>query len=130
MRISEPGQIRKPIPLTPLVDIVFLLLMFFMLSSTFTKFAALDIGTAQAGGPVAAKPAFPGVIIVVNGADAININGKPTPLQQLAARLDELEQSGAKRAAVRTGPQATVQDLVTVLETARGSRISAITVVD
>lgn len=130
MRISEPVLIRKPIPLTPLVDIVFLLLMFFMLSSTFTKFSALEISAAAGSGTALAKPALPGVIIVVNGPDRVTINGTATPLQDVASRLDAFESDGVRRAALRAGTQATVQDLVTVLEAVRSSRITSITVVE
>lgn len=130
MRISEPDQIRKPIPLTPLVDIVFLLLMFFMLSSTFTKFSALDISASSGGETSIAKPTFPGVIIVVDGQGSITINGAATPLQGVASALDDFAADGAKRAALRAGGQATVQDLVTVLEAVRSSRIASVTVVE
>ena len=30
---------RRRLPLTPLIDVIFLLLLFFMLSSTFTRFS-------------------------------------------------------------------------------------------
>jgi len=47
--------LRRPIPrkrlsMTPLIDVIFLLLLFFMLSSTFTRFAEVEIGATQAGG--------------------------------------------------------------------------------
>ena len=34
---------RRPISLTPLIDVVFILLMFFMLTSTFTRWKAVDL---------------------------------------------------------------------------------------
>ncbi|WP_367714863.1 biopolymer transporter ExbD [Nitratireductor sp. GISD-1A_MAKvit] len=34
---------RKPLSLTSLIDVIFLLLLFFMLSSTFTRFASVEI---------------------------------------------------------------------------------------
>jgi biopolymer transport protein ExbD len=40
---------RKRLSMTPLIDVIFLLLLFFMLSSTFSRFAEVEIGTAQAG---------------------------------------------------------------------------------
>jgi biopolymer transport protein ExbD len=142
MRISEPGQIsqisqigqisqiRKPIPLTPLVDIVFLLLMFFMLSSTFTKFSRLDMATAAGNATAQGGNAFPGIIIVVNAHGRLTVNGSPVTQAQLSVRLDEHEAQGAKQAALRAGPDATVQDLVSALEAAKRSRLTGITVVE
>lgn len=40
---------RNPISLTPLIDVVFILLLFFMLSSTFSPLAALDIKAVSHG---------------------------------------------------------------------------------
>jgi biopolymer transport protein ExbD len=130
MRISEPGQIRKPIPLTPLVDIVFLLLMFFMLSSTFTKFSTLDVATAAGNATAQGGKAFPGIIIIVNAQGRLTVNGSPVTQAQLSVQLDELEAQGAKQAALRAGPDATVQDLVSALEAAKRSRLTGITVVE
>ena len=45
---------RRPISLTPLIDVVFILLMFFMLTSTFTRWKAVDLRL-----PVASSDAGP-----------------------------------------------------------------------
>jgi biopolymer transport protein ExbD len=129
MQIGKPAPIRKPIPLTPLVDIVFLLLMFFMLSSTFTKFGALDLDAATGRANGAAAKTFPGAIIVISDALHVTLNGKAVEAGELAHRLNELKGSGVEKAAIRPGPVATVQDLVTVLEVARRSAITDLIVV-
>ncbi|WP_319529806.1 biopolymer transporter ExbD [uncultured Cohaesibacter sp.] len=36
--------------LTSLIDVIFLLLLFFMLSSTFSKYSQLDLGVSQVSG--------------------------------------------------------------------------------
>lgn len=38
---------RKPISLTPLIDVVFILLLFFMLSSNFVRWGAIDASFAK-----------------------------------------------------------------------------------
>lgn len=45
---------RRPISLTPLIDVVFILLMFFMLTSTFTRWKAVDLRL-----PIASSDASP-----------------------------------------------------------------------
>lgn len=46
---------RRHLSITSLIDVIFLLLLFFMLASTFTKFAELEIaGTGSAGQALAA----------------------------------------------------------------------------
>ena len=62
-----------------------------------------------------------------NGA-SLTINGIAASLDGLVARLDELQANGARSGAVVLTSSAEVQDLVTVLERARTSRLAAITV--
>ena len=130
MRIETPGPVRKPLPLTPLVDVVFLLLMFFMLSTTFARFGLFGLGNAavgqvqQAGTPAAGGP--PGVLIDVRHGPIVRVNGSPASIGEIAARLNQFEKLGVAAAVVRPAADADVQDLVTVLEAARLSHLKAI----
>src|SRR5438067_2461998 len=108
MRIEAPARIRRPLPLIPLVDVVFLLLMFFMLSSTFSKFGSLLLMSGASPSTGAASPAsaadarkskIPGVIISVSKGPLIRINGIAAGLDDLVVKLDELHASGARSGA-------------------------------
>ena len=46
---------RRSISLTPLIDVVFILLMFFMLTSTFTRWKAVDLRLPTAGADATPK---------------------------------------------------------------------------
>ena len=48
MRFSTPDEENDEINLTPLIDVVFLLLIFFMLTTTFKQEAALTIDLPEA----------------------------------------------------------------------------------
>jgi biopolymer transport protein ExbD len=50
MRVEPLPKKHRAISLTPLVDVIFLLLLFFMLSSTFTQFGQVEIGAPAAAG--------------------------------------------------------------------------------
>ena len=129
MRIEEPARISKPIPLVPLVDVVFLLLMFFMLSTTFARFGQVDVSRGSANAPAASRPGTTaGVIVEVSGGPEIRVNGSPVPLDGLVARLDEFHGKGVLAGSVRVAPSAEVQDLVTVLELARTSKLRALSI--
>ena len=43
-------QQRRRASITSLIDVIFLLLLFFMLASTFSKFSEIDIAVASAAG--------------------------------------------------------------------------------
>lgn len=52
---ASEEQDETSIELTPLIDVVFLLLIFFMISTTFTKETALKINLPEANGDVSAE---------------------------------------------------------------------------
>lgn len=130
MRIERPGRLSRPIPLTPLIDVVFLLLMFFMLSTTFAKFGLFGVGAAAAtqADPAAtqAQTGQPGVLIEVRHGPRVRVNGFQVGLADLPAKLNAFQRLGADLAVLRPAGGADVQDLVTVLEAARQSRLRAI----
>ena len=75
---------RRKLSMTSLIDVIFLLLLFFMLSSTFSHFAEVELGAAAsgAGGAAQAKPAF-----LRLGADSLSLNGRDVALETLDAEL-------------------------------------------
>ncbi len=54
LELTQPAR-RRAISLTPLIDVVFILLLFFMLSSSFTQWRQLDL--AVPGNGASAAPA-------------------------------------------------------------------------
>ncbi|WP_428674187.1 ExbD/TolR family protein, partial [Roseibium sp.] len=47
--IHRHSEKRRRIPLTPLIDVIFILVMFFLLSSTFGVWRPLDVALGRAG---------------------------------------------------------------------------------
>ncbi|MEO9530620.1 biopolymer transporter ExbD [Roseibium sp.] len=72
MRVDRPARKQKPISLTPLVDVIFLLLLFFMLSSTFTTFGQLDLGAPAGSGGTGTVPEA----ILVLEETGLRLNGR------------------------------------------------------
>jgi biopolymer transport protein ExbD len=130
MRIEAPARIRKPLPLIPLVDVVFLLLMFFMLSSTFAKFSSIELGGTEGkvGNASASPPRLPDVIIKVASGPRIKVNGSDVGLDGLVSRLNEAQARGASSGVIVVSLSATAQDLVAVLEQARRSKLRSVSV--
>ena len=104
------GYRRRRLSLTPLIDVIFLLLLFFMLSSTFTPFAELELGAA---GPGAAAPDTPPLFLRVSG-EALSLNGRPVALGALAAEATARDGEGAALL-VSLGGEVSAQRLTDVL---------------
>lgn len=117
MRIDAgAGTRRRPISVTSLIDVIFLLLLFFMLSSTFTKFSEVEIVGGRAG--ARAPGVAPGILLRVN-RDVWTINGMPVGAEGAVAELKRLEQAGAVSAVLLVRDDMTSQALVSAVERIR-----------
>ncbi|SDN65234.1 biopolymer transport protein ExbD [Lutimaribacter pacificus] len=70
--------------MTSLIDVIFLLLLFFMLSSTFTRFAEIELATGGAGS--GAAPENP--VFISLAPDRLRLNGAESTVEALAGALD------------------------------------------
>lgn len=75
MQFRKQSQLEEGINLTPLIDVVFLLLIFFMVSTTFTKETHLTIELPEASTAVAAAEQQ-GIDIVINSNGEYAVNGQ------------------------------------------------------
>ena len=76
MKFKRQSTDEVAVNLTPLIDVVFLLLIFFMVSTTFTKESHLQIDLPEASGePAEAKVEQVDVVISADGE--ISVNSRP-----------------------------------------------------
>lgn len=127
MKLPRESRVTARIGLTPLIDVVFLLLVFFMLASTFLRFNYLPLTSGGEG--VAAPSLGETVIVRVQRGGALDVNGQPVSLETLPAQLDGWAGKGMTRAVLRVVSGAETRDLVGALEQARHSRIENLIVV-
>ena len=71
---------RRPdvsINLTPLIDVGFLLLIFFMVSTSFSELTQLTVNLPEADG--ASAPDEIGLVVVIDSAGNVTVGGDPVP---------------------------------------------------
>ena len=126
MQLEAPRTVRKPLGLTPLIDVVFLLLLFFMLASTFQKYAEIDLVAAGAGAsrPSADRP----LLVRVHEDGTLDLNAQPIGLDGLAETLSTAEERENLRVLIQVRKGAETQRLVDVLERVRGIGIKNVMV--
>ena len=72
-----PSRPRRSVNLTPLIDVVFILLMFFMLTSTFTQWRSVELLTPVASQAPSAQVAH---VLVLGADDSLRLDGSTTHL--------------------------------------------------
>jgi len=130
--LLPPRQYRRGISLTPLVDVIFLLLIFFMLTSQIAPFSLISFGKAkiekevkQLDVPTENSPEIPGALITVLKG-GIAVNGRRTSHADIDLVMAELRRDGIKSAIISPRTSASVQDLITVLEAVKKATFESV----
>lgn len=122
MRFERQHREEVSVNLTPLIDVVFLLLIFFMVSTTFTKESHLEIDLPEVTEhePTEAMPEV--IEILVNEEGQYSVNGKPlvnTQEKTLRQAIRELAPDAEKPPLVITADAKTPhQAVVTAMDVA------------
>ncbi|HET7410841.1 MAG TPA: biopolymer transporter ExbD, partial [Paracoccaceae bacterium] len=119
-RRAEPR--RAQIGLTPLIDVVFILLVFFMLASSFLDWRSIQVAGGTTG---AARPGLEGALLVEIREDGLRLSGETMTPDALSLRVEaRIGKRPDQRIVVRPGAGVDVQRTVAVLDrlTAAGAR--------
>lgn len=140
MRLGETNAGKRNLTLLPLIDVIFLLLIFFMFSSNLSPFSLLQLtGDRNKAGPnvqAADNPAEVAtvsarqidVMVLVDANLVLRVNGKRVEGAQLQTLLEEFRNKGAETLVIAPSRRASVQDLVGVLEAAKRSAIPSVAI--
>ena len=117
---------RRP-SLTPMIDVVFLLLIFFMLVARFGVDKVIDINLPSALGQSSQYEGAPRLVEIKSG-NIVSLNGTQIPLDQLSSKLSKLMPSPNALIIVRSSAEANTQDLLDVLLYLKSEKIMNVSV--
>ena len=110
-----PAPRRFPVGLTALVDVVFILLVFFMLASSFLEWRAIELKLPAEVG--AGAPGEPSLVVTIADDGALWLEGERIADAELGAHLDRhLADDPARPVLVRAAGRVPLQRTVEVLE--------------
>jgi biopolymer transport protein ExbD len=118
MRFRERTDNEQRVDISPLIDMVFILLIFFMVSTTFVKDMKLDLNRPSASSATTASTKA--VRLYIDNAGDTYLDGQPIQVWVIQSRLRELL-SGSPEASVLvvTDDQVPAGRLVEVVDQAR-----------
>jgi len=119
MKFERQLNEEASVNLTPLIDVVFLLLIFFMVTTTFTRDTNLLINLPEASGELMdVSPEQIEVMVAQNGSYAVN--GRGLVNTQLSTLMDAIEaMSGGDRSLpviITADANTSYQSVVTVMD--------------
>jgi biopolymer transport protein ExbD len=127
----RPRQKEEPeINLIPFIDVLLVVLIFLMLSTTYSKFTELQLKLPVADAD--AQRDYPKEVIVAVSSDGrYSIRGTPVPgrsVEAVAVALSQAAQAGKDSVVIISADAtATHQSVITVMEAARRSGLDHIT---
>jgi biopolymer transport protein ExbD len=123
MLLSLPASNRKKISLTPLIDVVFILLLFFMLSSQFTQWQQLTLSSPSKAQNQADEYT---VIRLITNDGLVEINHREYRFDGIAAIQAYLQENTTDQVVVVTKPSIVTQTVVTLIDDLKSAGISEV----
>ncbi len=117
MTIRSPKKLRGKPNLAPLIDVVFLLLIFFLLTSTLITSDRYEIELPPAAN--GRDESSEAVVVMINRSGRYAVNNESVLLEQMPAALAAaLEGSVRRSVTIKADGRATAQDVVAVMQIA------------
>jgi len=113
MHIEQTIRRGRRLSLTSLIDVIFLLLLFFMLSSTFTKFGEVEINAGQSGSSSSNEK--PGILITIE-RDTWRVNGQSLDPASALSTLNRLTATQPQTAVMLVRGETNSQQMVNAVE--------------
>ncbi len=128
LEVEEEEQ--SEINLTPMLDVVFIMLIFFIVTASFIKEAGLDVNRPDA--PVTeSKPEEQNILVAINANDEIWIDRRLIDPRAVRANIERLHAENPKGSVViQANRQSTNKMLVTVMDAARQAGVYDISIAD
>lgn len=118
MRLLDRKQRKVVINITSLIDVVLLLLIFFMLTTSFVEQPGMKLDLPETQSSTGEKPE--GLEIVVQADGNINLNGESVSLEELPDKLEEkLGQSKDKSLLLRADKEVPHGTVVQIMDIAK-----------
>ena len=128
----QRGKEKEPleINLVPMIDVMLVILIFLMISTTYSKYTELQINLPSA--QAERQPERPNEItVLVNAQGQYVVNRTPVPFRTVEQLADELRRAGAALkepiVVISADAAATHQSVIRVMEASRLAGLSQIT---
>ncbi|MDH3613397.1 MAG: biopolymer transporter ExbD [Gammaproteobacteria bacterium] len=127
---EAPVEEENEINLTPMLDVVFIMLIFFIVTASFIKEAGIDVNRPDA--PVTeSKPEDANILVAITATDEIWIDRRLIDPRAVRANIERLHAENPKGSVViQASRRSTNKMLVTVMDASRQAGVYSISIAD
>ena len=113
--VRTSRRASKGLPLTALIDVMFILIIFFMLTTSFMRIESLELMLPSAGGKITKKQEVVHLFIHPNGE--MNLGKRPIDQEELTESLARMfQKDAATKIMLLTADGVTMQQLVNIMD--------------
>jgi len=117
------------INITPMLDIVFIMLIFFIVTTSFVKESGLEVSRPSMAPPTEIKEDRGPIVVKIDSASLIRVNGRILEPRAVQANLErEKAEKPSSPLIVAAHPDADTEALVTILDAAQAVGIDSVSV--
>ena len=122
------GEETEEIDLTPMLDVVFIMLIFFIVTATFVKEIGIDVNSPDKNQNV--KDADKQSIVVqITNRDRIRIRGRDIDFRAVRANIERLHAENPDApVVVQPHPDSTNETMIHVMDSARQAGVYAVSI--
>jgi biopolymer transport protein ExbD len=110
------------IDLTPMLDVVFIMLIFFIVTASFVKESGIDVNRPEAS--TAVKKDKASILVAINDTNEIWINKRRVDIRAVQANIEQLRAENPKGSVViQADKKSTTETLIKVLDATRAAGV-------
>ena len=129
MKRRRHADEEAEINITPMLDIVFIMLIFFIVTTSFVKEQGLEVSRPSSAPPKEIKQDKGPIVVKINSGSLISVKGRILEPGAVQANLErEKAEKPASPLIVAAHPDADTEALVTILDAAKAVGIDSVSV--
>ena len=119
-RYGNEGEGEEQINLTPMLDVVFIMLIFFIVTATFVKEVGLDVNQPDQDKPKTVDPDKKSIVVRITSRDRIIIAQRDVDWRAVRANIERLHAENPKAPVIiQPHPESTTEAMIHIMDSAR-----------
>lgn len=121
-KMLQEQEEKEDIDMTPMLDVVFILLIFFIVTASFVKEAGIDVNRPEAA--TAVKKERANILVAISDKGDIWINKRKVDIRSVQANIERLKAENPQGTVViQADKKATTDTLIKVMDSARAAGV-------
>lgn len=121
-KMLQEQEDKEDIDMTPMLDVVFILLIFFIVTASFVKEAGIDVNRPEAA--TAVKKERANILVAISDKGDVWINKRKVDIRSVQANIERLKAENPQGTVViQADKKATTDTLIKVMDSARAAGV-------